>query len=455
MTKPKPAPITPARWLEPMLLDDLLDAKRNPKGHAVEAISASIGRFGMVEQIVLDERTGRIVGGHGRRNELRRLRDAGLAAPEGVQVDANDGTWWPYVVRGWRSRDDADAEACAIALNRAGELGGWTPELAQVLGDLAATDDGLIGVGFTDDALQSLIAENARDAAQAAARAARAAGVDDDDAPALPAEPDTVSKLGDVWQLGDHRLVVGDAQDAAVFEKLLGDERVVCVWTDPPYGVAIVGGNHSLSPEERARRGGKTIQNDDLDEEQLRALLDAAFTNAVAACVPGATWFVAAPGCALFGVFGAALAAKGIWRHTLIWLKDSLVLSRADYHYRHEPLLYGWVPGGAHHAPPTRTGDTVWEFPRPKRSSEHPTMKPVGLVARALENHTDPGDLVLDPFTGSGTTLLAAHRLGRRARCVEKDPRYADVVARRWQRMAGQVPLLNGKKTRMPWSEDL
>ncbi len=151
---------------------------------------------------------------------------------------------------------------------------------------------------------------------------------------------------------------------------------------------------------------------------------------------------MAAPAGPLFVEFGVILNELGVWRQTLIWVKDQFVLGRSDYHYRHEPIFYGWLPGAAHHELPDRTQDTVWEIARPKTSEAHPTMKPVELVERAINNSSDLGDIVLDPFGGSGTTLIACQSAGRSARLVELDPKYVDVVCKRYQQYTGQKPIL-------------
>jgi DNA modification methylase len=260
---------------------------------------------------------------------------------------------------------------------------------------------------------------------------------DPDDVPAPPAEP--VTKLGDVYELGPHRLVCGDSTDATVWDRLMQGETGQMVWTDPPYGV---GYQTKLTPKEAVarhrRKDGLTVANDDLDEGALIELLRASLGLAWAHCREGGAWYVAAPPGPLHQVFGDVLQELEVWRQTICWIKDSLVLGRSDYHYRHESIFYGWKPGAAHYFVDDRTQDTVWEIPRPKRSAEHPTMKPVALVERAIRNSSKPGDIVLEPFGGSGTTLLAAEATQRRTRVIELDPRYCDVIVRRWEEFTGQ-----------------
>jgi DNA modification methylase len=250
---------------------------------------------------------------------------------------------------------------------------------------------------------------------------------DPDDVPEPPAEP--VTKLGDVYELGLHRLVCGDSTDATAWDRLMQGETSQMVWTDPPYGVSYVG----------KTKDALTIENDTLDAHGLRDLLASSLGLAWTHCREGGAWYVAAPAGPLHQVFGDVLQELEVWRQTICWIKDSLVLGRSDYHYRHEPIFYGWKPGAAHYFVDDRTQDSVWEIPRPKRSAEHPTMKPVALVERAIRNSSKPGDIVLEPFGGSGSTLLAAEATQRRARVIELDPRYCDVIVRRWEEFTGQT----------------
>jgi DNA modification methylase len=261
---------------------------------------------------------------------------------------------------------------------------------------------------------------------------------DPDDVPEPPAEP--VSKLGDLYELGPHRLVCGDSTDATAWDRLMQEETAEMVWTDPPYGVNMAGVNEHLAKHGKANKSRVShgIENDDLSADGLRNLLSASLGLAWAHCREGGAWYVAAPSGPLHQVFGDVLQELEVWRQTICWIKDSFVLGRSDYHGRHETIFYGWKPGAAHYFVDDRTQDTVWEIPRPKRSAEHPTMKPVALVERAIRNSSKPGDIVLEPFGGSGTTLLAAEATQRRARVIELDPRYCDVIVRRWEEFTGQ-----------------
>jgi DNA modification methylase len=320
---------------------------------------------------------------------------------------------------GWRecdivevAVDDLAATSLGIALNRSAELASWDePVLARLLRELQNAG-AIEGVGFADSEIDELLAGlEDLDTAELA----------DPGPESLPEKP--VTREGDLWQLGDHRLLCGDSRDGMRYTRLLQGEVVDLVWSDPPFGVSYLGKTSDAL----------TIENDDLDLADLHALLNASFRAACNACRPGAVWYIAAPAGPNFLPFAQVLTDLGIWRQTLVWLKDTHVLGRSDYHYRHEALLYGWTPGAAHHAPPARDLDSVWEIPRPRASPDHPTTKPLELVTRALLASSKPKAIVLDMFVGSGTTVLAAESTGRAARAIEVDPRYVDVAVNRWQ----------------------
>ena len=255
----------------------------------------------------------------------------------------------------------------------------------------------------------------------ALSRPARTKALEDDDVPELPEEP--VTKPGDLWVLGEHRLLCGDATKCRrCRERLLSDgETVDAVITDPPYGVEYEG----------KTREALRIEND--GAVGLAALLDSSLGLAKDRCRDGATWFVFGPAGPQALDFAQVLARLQVLRQILVWSKDSMVLGHSDYHYKHEFVFYGWKPGAKHVTPPDRKQTSVWEFDRPKANREHPTMKPVKLVAKAIANGTKKGALVYDPFSGSGTTLIAAEKLGRRVFGLEIDPRYADVIVRRFE----------------------
>lgn len=430
-----PAKNRPARWQEYMPIDRLVEAERNPKAHDDEGLDASLERFGYIEPIVMDERTGRLVSGHGRLRRLAARRERGEDPPEGVERRARN-RWWAPVNRGWRSADDDEAKAAVIALNRIGERGGWLRDpLAEMLAELNS-GPGLGGTGYSPADLDSLLADLALEPPAPAPAQLTRAPADDDEVAPLPEAP--ASRRGDLWVMGEHRLLVGDASQAKDVERLMDGQAAACLWSDPPYGVDYVG------KTKRALR----IEND--TPANLRPFLAHTWAAVAPALEPGAPFYLASPPGRQGTAIRLSLEDVGWMLHEcLVWVKDAFVLGHSDYHFRHEDVLYGWVPGpgrsgrGNHAGSRWRGGnaaDTVFEVPRPRRSADHPTIKPVALVRPHIANSTEHGDAVLDCFAGSGVTLVAAHRLGRRAFLLEIDPLYADVILRRWISLTGEDP---------------
>lgn len=371
---------------------------RNARAHSdknIIAIKKSLEKFGQRKPIVIDKNK-TVIAGNG---TLTAAQGLGWETISVVEVPED-----------W----DADTiKAYALADNRTAELAEWHEDvLAEILLELDESGWDLGDIGF--ELPQTVASE----------------GDEEGELPEPPEDPKT--KIGDVWQLGEHRLFCGDATFEGSYKKLLGDEKVDMVWTDPPYGVAYVG----------KTKDALTIENDTLNHAQLTEFLRNAFTNIKEATKPGACWYVAAPSGDLFQAFSIPLFELEVWRHTLVWVKDTLVMGRADYHYRHESIFYGWTPGAAHQTPPDRKQDTVWEIPRPKANKEHPTMKPIELITRSIGNSSLARNLVLDPFGGSGSTLIAAEQTKRRARLMELDPKYCDVIITRWEAMTGQTAVL-------------
>lgn len=407
-------------------IDNLAPDPQNARRGNVDAIRKSLSVFGQRKPVVV-RRTGRDVDGN----------PTGIVIAGNHTLAAANALGWTHVAAVFVDDDDTTAKAYALADNRTGEIAEWdADQLAATLAELSATDIDMDALGWTDAELGALLGTGSAGDVLA----------DPDDAPALPTAP--IAALGDNWQLGPHRLLCGDSTDVAAVEAMLAGERCDTMWTDPPYGVEIVGGSHALSPAERKARGGKTIQND--GAQSLPDLLAGAFAVATAVLKPGAAVYVAHVAGPMSLTFVQAFTDAGWhWRQNLVWVKNSLVLSRSDYHYRHEPILYGFTDGGDGRL--GRGGErwygdnaatTVFEIDKPSRSEDHPTMKPVELIVRMLDNSCPPGGLVYEPFGGSGSTLIAAHLTGRVARVVELDPRYADVTCRRWQKLTGIRPVL-------------
>lgn len=424
------------RQYKALPVDDLVPYDRNARTHSqeqVEQIAASIREFGFTNPVLIDEHL-KVIAGHGRVLAALLL---GMATVPTLTIPG---------------LSDAQRRALVLADNKLALNAGWDDailkaELSELQGE--GFDLGLLG--WSDEELAELFHVEP--------------GTADPDAVGdAPADPHCVA--GDVWVLGPHRLAVGDSCQASTYEGLLGTERVDAIWTDPPYNVAY------------ETKAGK-IANDDLSDSDFRQFLLDAFGFMFAVLKPGGACYVAHSDTERVN-FTAAFTTVGFkLSGVLIWKKDSLVLGRSDYQSMHEPILYGWRPGSKHKWNGGRKNTTVqqlgesagfeqqtdgsWCFrqgdrlfvvagdaratelvpsvieePKPKRSQGHPTMKPTALIERLLRNSARPGDLVLDPFGGSGSTLIAADRLGMSARLIELSPGYADVIIDRWQTYTGR-----------------
>ncbi|MFW6776086.1 DNA methyltransferase [Nocardioides sp. CPCC 205120] len=406
---------------------DLRPHPDNARRGDLEVIDGSIEHNGFFGALVAQRSTGHVlVGNH-------RLRAAIARGAEVIPVL-------------WVDVDDDHARRILLVDNRANDVAGYDgAALAELLEAVLETDAGLAGTGYDEAVVAEILA-----AAQPTE-----ARTDVDDVPDVPAQE--ISKRGDVWLLGPHRLVCGSATDVDDVRSALGDRAADLLVTDPPYGVKYQGGTAAKLK----------IANDDLEAAALRAdLLAPAFAAAQQVLRPGAGFYVFAPSGALETTFRLALDDAGLqMRQQLVWVKDRFVLGRSDYHGQHETILYGWqlegepaVPphfdaghetllygwqgGAAHRWEGGRKQSTVWEHARPARSDVHPTMKPVDLVQRAIENSTGAGQVVLDVFAGSGSTLIACHHAARVAALVELDPKYVDVICRRYEEHTGLLPVL-------------
>ena len=269
--------------------------------------------------------------------------------------------------------------------------------------------------------------------------------VEDDYDVTPPEQPK--AKMGDIYQLGEHRLMCGDSTDADAWAKLMDGEKADMVFTDPPYGVAIGDKNATLNSVQPSGRCTTNIANDTMSEEELYDMLKAAFINVRENCHDDAVYFVTSPQGGSLGLMMMMMKDAGLpVRHVLMWMKNSATFSlgRLDYDYQHEPIFYTWTK--SHHN--YRGGEnrtTIWQYDKPRKCDVHPTMKPVELVANAILDGTKEGDIVLDAFGGSGTTMIAAEQLGRKARLMELDPHYIDVIIARWENYTGKkAVLLNG-----------
>lgn len=253
---------------------------------------------------------------------------------------------------------------------------------------------------------------------------------DEDEAPGVPSQP--ITKPGDIYHLGRHKLICADSTVADDVAKMMGSDRADCIWTDPPYNVAYQG----------KTKESLTIQNDEMGDEDFYQFLYDAYLTMIMFTRPGGAIYVAHADSEGANFRKAMKDAGWLLKQCLVWVKQSLVMGRQDYHWKHEPILYGWAPGASHDWFSDRKQTTVLEFSRPSRNEEHPTMKPVELVEYCIKNSCKPGGIVMDLFGGSGTTMIAAEKCGMSARLVELDPRYCDVIVNRWERYTGQKAIL-------------
>ena len=380
----------------------LIPYGRNPRknDHVIEQMAGAIQEFGFRIPIIA-KGTGEVVDGHLR---LKAALHLGLETVPVVLAD--DLT--PMQIKAFR-----------ILANRSATWADWDEDLLRLeLEELQLDDFDLSLTGFDDDEIAELLAGE---------ETTTEGNTDEDAAPEVPVTP--VSKPGDVWIMGQHRLLCGDSTDAASYDKLLGNERVAMIFQDPPYNV-----DYANTAKDKLRGTNRPILNDNLGDGFQDFLL-AAFKPALARC-DGAV-YVAMSSSELDTLQSAFRAAGGKWSTFIIWAKNTFTLGRSDYQRQYEPILYGWPEGATRHWCGDRDQGDVWHFNKPRVNDLHPTMKPVELVERAIRNSSRPGDVVLDPFGGSGTTLIAAEKSVRQARLIELDPKYVDVIVRRWQEYAG------------------
>jgi len=416
-----------AKRIELWPLARLQPYERNARTHSPEQvaqIAASIQEFGFTNPILVGKDDG-IIAGHGR---LAAAMDLGL-------------TEVPVIVLDHLSAEQR--RAYVLADNKLALNAGWDEELlAMELQELQLAEFDLSLLGWSDEELADLMPE------------VEELPPEDADADAVPEPPEEpVTKPGDVWLLGKHRVMCGDSTVIADVERLMDGSKADLLLTDPPYNVAVVGGNHSLSPEERKKQGGLVIENDKMSDDDFRQFLRDVYSAADAVIKPGGVFYIWHADSEGYNFRGAARDVGWQVRQCLVWNKNSLVMGRQDYHRKHEPCLYGWKEGAGHYWGSDRSQTTVLDFNRPSRNGEHPTMKPVELFQYQLENSTKRGDLVLDLFGGSGTTAIAAEQTSRQARLMELDPRYCDVIVKRWQQFTGKTATL--ESTGEPFPADL
>jgi site-specific DNA-methyltransferase (adenine-specific) len=384
-------------------IDGLTPYENNPRQNddAVAAVAESIRQFGFRQPIVVDG-AGVIVIGHTRWRAAKHLGmiEVPVHVAEGLSPDQ---------VRALRIADNKTAEIAEWDIDKLGI------ELKALDGSNLDLDLNLLG--FDQEELDRLLDPGVKGGL-----------TDPDQVPAVPDAGQSLTQPGDLWVLGDHRLLCGDSSEPDHLARLMDGEQADLLLTDPPYNVAYEGGTDAAM----------TIANDDMDDASYRKFLVATLGCAVAVLRPGGAFYCWHADSGGLTVRGACADIGLTVRQCLIWVKSSLVLGRQDYQWKHEPCLYGWKDGAGHTWLSDRSQTTVLEFDKPARNGEHPTMKPVPLFVYLVRNSCAPSGIVLDPFGGSGTALIAAEQTGRRARLMELDPRYCDVIVKRWEQFTGK-----------------
>ena len=384
-------------------VDSLIPYARNARTHSddqVAQIAASISEFGFTNPILTDGDKG-VIAGHGRLAAARKLALTEVPVIELGHLTA------------------IQKKAYILADNRIAANAGWDEELLKLeIAELDEADFNLELMGFGDEELERLLNGDGD-----------TTGLTEDDAvPELPAEP--VSKKGDVWVLGQHRLLCGDSTVLSDVERLMNGQLADMAFTDPPYNV-----DYGNSAKDKMRGKDRRIMNDALGDGFYKFLYDACVNLLV---VTKGACYVCMSSSELHTLQKAWLDAGGKWSTFVIWAKNTFTLGRADYQRQYEPILYGWKDGAKHFWCGDRDQSDIWNYNKPRVNDLHPTMKPVELVERAIKNSSKTRDIVIDLFGGSGTTLIACEKTNRQARLMEMDPKYVDVIVKRWEEYTGQ-----------------
>jgi DNA modification methylase len=388
-------------------LGELIPYARNPRTHSdaqVAQIAASIREFGFTNPVLVDGENG-IIAGHGRVMAARKL---GLEQVPVIEL---------------AHMSEAQKRAYVLADNQLALNAGWDEALLRLeLADLSELGFDLGLIGFGEGELERLLAGS------------KEGLTEDDEAPALPEQ--AVTQPGDLWVLGEHRLLCGDATVLADVERVLDGELADMTFTDPPYNV-----DYGSSAKDKLRGNKRKILNDDLGSG-FEAFLHDACVNILS--VTKGACYICMSSSELHTLQRTFTAAGGKWSTFVIWAKHTFTLGRSDYQRQYEPILYGWPQGHDRYWCGARDQGDVWFVDKPARNDLHPTMKPVALVERAVRNSSKSRDIVLDPFGGSGSTLIACEKTRRQARLLELDPKYCDVIVGRWQDWTGEQAMLEG-----------
>jgi site-specific DNA-methyltransferase (adenine-specific) len=387
-----------------MPLGSIKPYENNPRHNesAVDMVAQSIKDFGFKNPIIVDK-DNVIIAGHTR---LKAAYKLGLTAAPVIVAD---------------DLDEDKVKAFRLVDNRTAEVAAWDfakleEELKNIEMPMEAFDFNFEDMGFEPEE------EEPKD-------------VIEDEVPEVDEVNEPTTKLGYIWQLGEHRLMCGDSTSREDVEKLMDGKQADMVVTDPPYNVAYEGGTEDHL----------TIQNDNMESEEFRKFLTSAFERMAEALKEGASFYIWYANLESYNFIGALNDANLTIRQFLIWNKNALVLGRSDYQWKHEPCLYGWKDGASHNWYGDRSQTTVLDFDKPSRNGEHPTMKPIALFDYQIRNSSKKGDVVLDLFGGSGTTIIACEQNGRKGYSMELDPKYCDVIIKRWETLTGEkAVLLNG-----------
>jgi len=382
-------------------IDELIPYANNARTHSKDQINklrSSLREFGFINPILIDKDYN-IIAGHGR---VMAAREEGIKEVPCVLVE---------------HLTEAQKKAYILADNRLAMDAGWDDEMLVLeLENLKELDFDMDLTGFDAAEIEELFS-NIHDK-----------DVQDDDFDVDSAlEEDTISKQGDIWLLGRHRLICGDSTKAEIYEKLMGGKKANLCVTDPPYNV-----NYTAGSENE-----RTIKNDNMEDKKFYEFLLTAFKNVLDALDDGAAAYVFHADTEGLNFRKAFKDAGFHLANVCIWAKQSLVLGRSDYQWQHEPILYGWKPTGKHRWYSDRKQTTIWNFDRPTKSELHPTMKPVPLVAYPIQNSSMSNCIVLEPFAGSGSTLIACEQLERICYAIELDEKYADVIVKRYIEYVG------------------
>jgi DNA modification methylase len=396
-----------------LVLDPSNARKHNKKN--LESIKGSLKRFGQQKPIVVSE-DGIVIAGNG---TLEAARSLG----------------WTEIKVVRSKLKGSDITAYAIADNRTAELAEWDLDVLPGTLEALGKEFDLGEIGFDKDDLAKFTIQEIKE------------GLTDGDE--IPEEVETRCKPGDLWILGEHRLLCGDSTNVQHVEILMSGDKADLFLSDPPYGVSYTDKNEYLNSLGTGHRLTKRIENDHKSPSEMKEFWDLAISNACMSLTDKSSYYIFGPQGGDLLVLQESILKSGFQlKHVLIWVKNNHILGRCDYHYKHEPIIYGWKQNGTHEFYGKGIKNTtVWDFPKPQKNDLHPTMKPIEVLEEALLNSTLPKNKVLDLFLGSGSTLIACEKTGRKCFGMEIDPHYCDVIISRWEKFTGKTAQLSAENS--------